>query len=100
MVQQTQKIQEQELEIPAEVISKFDGDKQLVQEVLSQGYSVEELLTSQIVHPTRMDPVCLVNGEPIAIWLYSNNSHHTNKGVGYSDDSWEQTVLQRRQQQL
>ena len=94
-----EQVQEQEV-IPAEVIAKFDGDKQLVQEVLTQGYSVEELLTSQIVHPTKMDPVCLVNGEPIAIWLYSNNNHRSNSNVGYSDDTWEQTVLKRRQQQL
>lgn len=92
--------QQQQEVIPQELIQKFDGDKQLVQEVLSQGYSVEELLISQIVHPTKMDPVCLVNGEPIAIWLYSNNNHRSNKGVGYSDDTWEQTVLKRIQQKL
>lgn len=92
-----EQVQEQEV-IPQELIQKFDNDKELVQQILEQGYSVEELLTSQIVHPTRMDPVCLVNGEPIAIWLYSNNSHHSNKGVGYSDDTWEKTVLKRQLQ--
>lgn len=96
----TKQVQEQQEVIPQELTKKFDNDEELVKQILSQGYTIEELQNSSIIHPTRMDPVCLVNGEPIAIWLYSNNSHISNKNVGYSDDTWEQTVLKRRQQKL
>ena len=67
-----QQQQQQELEqIPAELISKFDDDKQLVQEFLSQGYSIEELQQSTISHPTKLDPlVTLEDGTTVAgMWI-------------------------------
>ena len=87
---QQQQVQEQE-QIPEKLIAKFDNDKQLVQEFLGQGYSQEELLKSSILHPTKMDPLCtLENGQHAGIWLYANNSHRSNTGVKYSDDTYAQ----------
>lgn len=83
---QKQEQQQQETEqISPELISKFDDDKQLVQEFLNQGYSVEELQGSVITHPTKYDPVCLVNGESIGMWLYSDNNHNTNNRIKYTN---------------
>lgn len=86
----TQQIQEQQQEqISEELIQKFDGDKQLVQQFIDQGYSQEELLKSTVTHPTKFDPLCtLENGQHAGFWLYSNNSHHSNKGVKYTDDTY------------
>lgn len=67
IIQQSETIQE---EIPIEVIRKFDNDRQLVQEFLSQGYSIEELQQSTICHPTRLDPlVRLSTGHVAGMWL-------------------------------
>ncbi len=76
LIQQTQ---EQELEIPEEVISKFDGDKQLVQEFIKEGYSIDQLSSSTVLHATKFDPLVLIDGVTIGMWLdggkkYQNNS--------------------------
>lgn len=81
-----QKIQEQELEIPNELLMKFDDDEQLVREFLDQGYTQQELLSSTVTHPTRFDPVCtLEDGQQAGIWLYFDNNHMTNKNIRYTD---------------
>lgn len=65
--QQTQpEIQE---EIPQELISKFDGDKQLVERFISNGYTIEQLQNSQITHPSPTDPAVVLNGKTIGFWL-------------------------------
>src|SRR5690348_1675723 len=87
-IQQQEQIQE---EISPELIAKFDGDKELVQEFLQQGYTQEDLAKSSVIHPTKMDPLCVLeDGTNAGMWLYANNSHHSNKGVKYSDNTFEQ----------
>lgn len=78
--------QEQRL-INEELIAKFDGDKQLVEQFLEAGYTTEELQKSSIIHPTKMDPICVLEDgiTHAGIWLYRDNNHNTNKGVRYSN---------------
>lgn len=64
-----QQQQEQEL-ISPELIAKFDGDKELVQKFMDQGYTAEQLQESTITHPTYTDPVCtLKDGKVAGFWL-------------------------------
>lgn len=67
------KLQQQEQEqevIPAELIQKFDGDRELVQKFMDNGYTVEQLQSSTITHPTLTDPVVtLANGKVAGFWL-------------------------------
>ena len=66
---QLQEQQEQEV-IPQELINKFDGDKELVQKFMENGYSTEQLQSSTITHPTYTDPVCtLKDGKVAGFWL-------------------------------
>jgi LPS O-antigen subunit length determinant protein (WzzB/FepE family) len=50
-------IQQQQETIPQELVEKFSDDKQLVTEFLEAGYTQEELLGSEIIHPTKLDPL-------------------------------------------
>ena len=68
--QRSETIQKQE-EIPAELISKFDNDEELVREFLSQGYSIDELKQSTISHPTRYDPMVSIGDKCIGFWIDS-----------------------------
>ncbi len=73
-----QKQQEQEV-IPAELITKFDNDKELVQQFLAEGHTIEELQGSTILHPTKFDPIVMIGDKTIGMWLdggkkYQNNS--------------------------
>lgn len=69
--QQLQQQQEQEQElISPELIQKFDGDKELVQKFMDNGYTAEQLEQSVITHPTYTDPVCtLKDGKIAGFWL-------------------------------
>lgn len=83
-------IQKQQELIPQELIQKFDGDKELVQEFLEQGYTQEDLTKSSVIHATKMDPLCVLeDGTNAGMWLYADNNHHSNKGVLYSDLSFQ-----------
>ena len=74
--------QQQETEqIPQELVEKFDNDKQLVQEFLSQGYSIDELKQSTITHPTRFDPMVSIGDKCIGFWIDSP------KEMKWRDDS-------------
>lgn len=66
-----QQEQEQQVEqIPDHLIAKFDGDKELVQKFMNNGYSTEQLQESIITHPTYTDPVVtLKNGKIAGFWL-------------------------------
>jgi len=63
--------QEQEqVEIPAEVVTKFDGDKELVEKFLENGYTVSELQGASVLHPTRNDPIAkLEDGTVAGMWI-------------------------------
>lgn len=64
-----QQIQEQE-QISPELVKKFDGDKELVQKFMDNGYTAEQLEQSTITHPTNTDPVCtLRSGKVAGFWL-------------------------------
>ncbi len=70
---------QQQETIPAELISKFDNDKELVQEFISEGYSIQQLEQSSILHPTRYDPLVVLDDVVLGMWLdggkkYQNNS--------------------------
>jgi hypothetical protein len=66
---QQQNQQEQEV-ISEELVRKFDGDRQLVEKFVSNGYSVEQLEQSTITHPTLTDPVVtLKDGTVAGFWL-------------------------------
>ena len=79
-----QKTQEQEM-IPQELIQKFDDDKQLVQEFLEAGYSVEELQGSIITHPTKFDPLCtLTNGHVAGMWIERSEMNYQYDERTYS----------------
>ena len=86
-VQQQQQEQIQE-EIPQELVEKFGDDRQLVQEFLEQGYSIEELQGSIITHPTKYDPlVTLDTGHVVGFWIersemnyqYDQRKYHTRR---------------------
>lgn len=75
--------------IPQELITKFDGDKQLVQEFLSQGYTVAELQGSQITHPTKFDPLCtLETGHVAGMWIESTQKNHRYNDRTYQTRSF------------
>lgn len=66
---QEQQTQEQEV-ISPELVQKFDGDRQLVEKFLDNGYTVSQLEESIITHPTYTDPVCtLKTGKVAGFWL-------------------------------
>ena len=74
-----QKTQQEQEQIPAELVEKFDGDKQLVQEFMAEGYSIEQLSSSTVLHPTKFDPIVMIGDKTIGMWLdggkkYQNNS--------------------------
>lgn len=65
-----QQEQEQQQTIPAELVQKFDGDLELVEKFLKNGYTMEQLQNSTITHPTYSDPVCtLKDGKVAGFWL-------------------------------
>lgn len=67
---QQQQNQEQQEIISPELIAKFDGDRQLVEKFIQNGYSVEQLEQSTITHPTATDPVVtLKDGKIAGFWL-------------------------------
>jgi hypothetical protein len=70
-IQKSQQTQEQELEIPSELISKFDNDEQLVREFIAEGYSISELQSSTITHPTRYDPMVVLGDHTLGFWIDS-----------------------------
>ena len=70
--------QEQET-IPQELIQKFDGDQQLVQEFIKEGYSVEELQASTVTHPTKYDPIVMLGDRTLGFWM--------DGGKKYQEDS-------------
>lgn len=76
IIQQSETIQE---EIPAEVVRKFDGDKELVEQFLAEGNTIEELERSTVLHATKFDPLVIVDGNTIGMWL--------NGGKKYIDNS-------------
>ena len=64
--------QQQETEqISPELITKFDGDKQLVTEFLEAGYTQQELLSSTITHPTKYDPIVTLGDHTLGFWIDS-----------------------------
>lgn len=67
----TQQNQEQQELISPELIQKFDGDKELVQQFMSEGYTTEQLTASTITHPTRYDPAVFLGDEYIGMWIDS-----------------------------
>lgn len=64
-------IQQQEKQdlITPELVAKFDGDKQLVEKFISNGYTVQQLEKAEITHPTATDPAVIVDGKVIGFWL-------------------------------
>lgn len=83
LLQQQEQNQETR-QIPQELVEKFDNDAQLVDEFLDQGYTVDELLSSTVTHPTKLDPVCtLQDGQQAGIWLYKDNNTKTNTKIQY-----------------
>jgi hypothetical protein len=73
MVKQIQEQQQQE-PIPAELITKFDNDEQLVRQFLDQGYTISDLQSSTVTHPTKYDPiVTLESGQVAGFWIDSPN---------------------------
>jgi hypothetical protein len=67
MVKQIQESQEQ---ISPELLNKFDNDEELIRQFLDQGYSIGELSTATILHPTELDPVVIIKGGHVAgFWL-------------------------------
>jgi hypothetical protein len=69
LLQETQQQQQETEQIPQELIQKFDNDKQLVQEFMEQGYSIEELQGSEIIHPTKFDPIVMLDGNALGFWI-------------------------------
>jgi hypothetical protein len=69
--------QEQET-IPAELISKFDNDKELVQEFISEGYSISELQASTVLHPTKFDPLVMIGDRTAGMWLDGGKKYQEN----------------------
>lgn len=62
--------QQQTEQISPELVKKFDGDKELIERFVSNGYTVQELEQSVITHPTYTDPVVtLANGKVAGFWL-------------------------------
>ena len=62
--------QQQTEQIPEELVQKFNGDRELVQKFMNNGYSTEQLSESIITHPTYTDPVVtLKNGKVAGFWL-------------------------------
>ena len=69
-LEQQNQHQEQEEVITPELLVKFDGDKQLVERFLANGYTIQQLEQSQITHPTATDPVVtLKDGKVAGFWL-------------------------------
>lgn len=66
--QKLEQVQEQEL-INPELVEKFDGDLELVQEFMSEGYTVQDLQASNILHPTKLDPAVFLGNECIGFWI-------------------------------
>ena len=75
IIQQSETIQE---EIPVEVVRKFDNDEQLVREFMAEGYSIQQLEQSTILHPTRYDPIVLVDNKTIGMWLDGGKKYQEN----------------------
>jgi hypothetical protein len=72
--------QQQEQEhIPSEVIGKFDNDEQLVREFMKEGYTIEELKMSTVTHPTKYDPICILeDGRTAGMWLDGGKKYLDN----------------------
>jgi hypothetical protein len=69
-IQQFQQEQQQTEQIPEELVQKFDGDRELVERFMANGYTTEQLAQSSITHPTYTDPVCtLTDGKVAGFWL-------------------------------
>ena len=73
-----QKQQEQQEVIPEELISKFDNDEQLVREFMAEGYSIEQLSSSTILHATKFDPLVMIGDETIGMWLDGGKKYMDN----------------------
>lgn len=74
MMNKTIQEQQQQEVIPTELVEKYDGDKQLVQQFIDEGYSVTELQNASIVHATKFDPlVVLDTGETIGFYISAPN---------------------------
>lgn len=69
--------QEQET-IPAELVEKFAGDKQLVEQFMAEGYSIQQLEQSTILHPTRFDPLVMIGDKTIGMWLDGGKKYQEN----------------------
>jgi hypothetical protein len=67
MIEQVQETEQ----ISPELITKFDGDKQLVEQFLDAGYTQEELQQSSIIHPTRYDPMVVLGDHTLGFWIDS-----------------------------
>jgi hypothetical protein len=61
-------VQQEQIQVSPELVKKFDNDRELVAELLHD-FTVEELEASTIVHPTKNDPVILLNGKVVGMWL-------------------------------
>ena len=73
-LQNIQQEQQQQETIPQELIQKFDGDKQLVEQFMKEGYTQADLSTASIVHATKYDPlVVLENGETAGFYISAPN---------------------------
>jgi hypothetical protein len=68
LLQQQEQQQETE-QIPQELVEKFDNDKQLVQEFMEQGYSIEELQRTDIIHATKYDPIVMLDGNVLGFYI-------------------------------
>jgi hypothetical protein len=75
ITQQSETIQE---EIPVEVISKFDNDEQLVREFMAEGYSIQQLEQSVILHPTRFDPIVMLGDHTLGFWMDGGKKYQEN----------------------
>lgn len=69
--------QEQET-IPQELVEKFAGDKQLVEQFLAEGHTIEQLQGSTILHPTKFDPIVIIGDRTAGMWLDGGKKYHEN----------------------
>lgn len=61
---------QKEQQVLEELVTKFDGDQELLEAFLEEGYSVQELQGSEIIHPTKFDPlVRLSTGHTAGFWI-------------------------------
>src|SRR5688500_20055016 len=74
MVKQMIEQQTEQHEIPQELIQKFDGDRQLVEQFMEEGYTEADLSTASIVHATKFDPIVILeNGYNAGFYIETTN---------------------------